>query len=52
MVQAKAKDIYDVESGWASLEVTMPVSIEKQQATPLQFLYQFLQSLGLKLSRQ
>jgi hypothetical protein len=41
-IQAKAKDTYGVESGWATLEVTMPVSIEKHQATPLQGFLQHL----------
>jgi hypothetical protein len=49
-VQAKAKDTYGAESGWATLEVTMPLSVEKQQTTQLQLFYQFLQSLALKLT--
>jgi hypothetical protein len=52
-VQAKAKDSYGVESDWTTLEVTMPVSIEKYQTTPfLHFLQQIivlLQNLGLRL---
>ncbi|HWR64305.1 MAG TPA: M20/M25/M40 family metallo-hydrolase [Candidatus Thermoplasmatota archaeon] len=54
-IQAKAKDTYGVESGWATLEVTMPVSIEKHQATPLQNFFQhinvLLGNLGLRLFR-
>ncbi len=49
-VQAKAKDIYNVESGWATLEVTMPLSVVQHQSTQLQLFYQFLQSLALKLT--
>jgi hypothetical protein len=55
-IQAKAKDTYGVESGWATLEVTMPVSIEKHQATPLQNFFQhinvLLGNLGMRLFQQ
>jgi hypothetical protein len=54
-IQAKAKDTYDVESGWATLEVTMPVSIEKHQTTQLNGFFQqltmLLENLGLRLFR-
>jgi hypothetical protein len=52
-VQAKAKDNYGVESDWATLEVTMPISIEKYQTPFFHFLQQIitlLQNLGLRLS--
>ena len=52
----KQKTAYGVESGWATLEVTMPVSIEKHQATPLDVFFQqinvFFESLGLRLFRR
>jgi hypothetical protein len=55
-IQAKAKDTYGVESGWATLEVTMPVSVEKHQANQLDVFFQrinmFFESLGLRLFRQ
>jgi len=38
-IRAKVKDIYDVESGWGTLEITMP---KNQQPTHMIF-YQFLQ---------
>jgi hypothetical protein len=54
-VQAKAKDTYGVESGWATLDVTMPVSVQKHQATQLQYflqqITQLLQNLGLRSIR-
>ncbi len=56
IIQAKAKDTYGVESGWATLEVTMPVSVEKHQANPLDVFFQqinvFFESLGLRLFRR
>ncbi len=51
-VKVKAKDIYDVESGWGTLDVTMPVIVQKQQVTQfqhfLQQITQLLQNLGLR----
>jgi len=55
-VQVKAKDTYGVESDWGTLEVTMPVSVEKHQATQLQYflqqITQLLQNLGLRFKQQ
>jgi hypothetical protein len=55
-IQAKAKDTYGVESDWSTLEVTMPVSVEKHQATQLQYflqqITQLLQNLGLRFKQQ
>ncbi len=55
-VQAKAKDSLGAESGWATLEVTMPVSVEKHQANQLDVFIQqinvFFESLGLRLFRR
>ncbi|HIG99615.1 MAG TPA: hypothetical protein HA258_03435, partial [Thermoplasmata archaeon] len=55
-VQAKAKDTYGVERGWATLDVTMPVSVQKHQATQLQtflqHITQLLENLGLRLSKE
>ena len=55
-IQAKAKDTFGAESGWATLEVTMPVSVEKHQMNPLQVFFQkinlLLEHLGLRLFRQ
>jgi uncharacterized protein YceK len=50
-VQAKAKDSFGAESGWATLEVTMPVSVEKYQATQFEVFFQFLHTLGLRWLR-
>ena len=54
-IQAKAKDTMGAESGWATLEVTMPVSVEKHQMTPLQVFFQrlsmLLENLGLRLPK-
>jgi hypothetical protein len=33
-IKAKAKDVYDVESDWGELTITMPVSIQQQPITP------------------
>jgi hypothetical protein len=54
-VQAKAKDTQGIESGWTTLEVTMPVSVEKYQATQLHGFFEhinmLLENLGLRLFR-
>ncbi len=51
-IQAKAKDTFGVESGWGTLDVTMPVIVQKQQVTQfqhfLQQITQLLQTLGLR----
>ena len=51
-VQAKAKDTQGIESGWTTLEVTMPVSVEKYQATQLHGFFEhinmLLENLGLR----
>jgi hypothetical protein len=55
-VQAKAKDTQGIESGWTTLEVTMPVSVEKYQATQLHGFFQqinmLLENLGLRMFRR
>ena len=54
-VQVKAKDTYGVESDWGTLEVTMPVIVQKHQVTQLQYflqqITQLLQNLGLRSIR-
>ncbi len=54
-IQAKAKDVFDVESGWASLEVTMPLDVMNQQTSQfnriLSQMSMLLQNLGLRLFR-
>jgi hypothetical protein len=56
IIQAKAKDSFGAESGWVTLEVTMPVSIEKHQAYQWDGFFfqisQFLESLGLRFFRR
>jgi hypothetical protein len=53
VIQAKAKDIYDAESDWATLEITMPVSVIKQQANQFDRFFSqinvFFESLGVRL---
>jgi hypothetical protein len=55
-IQAKAKDTYGVESDWGTLDVTMPVSVQKHQVTQLQYflqqITQLLQNLGLRFKQQ
>lgn len=54
-IQAKAKDVFDVESGWASLEVTMPLDVMNQQTSQfnriLSQMSMLLQNLGFRLFR-
>ena len=54
-VQVKAKDTYGVESDWGTLDVTMPVIVQKHQVTQLQYflqqITQLLQNLGLRSIR-
>lgn len=54
-IQVKAKDVFDVESDWGSLEVTMPLDLLSQQTNQFnKFLSQMsllLQNLGLRLFR-
>jgi hypothetical protein len=55
-IQAKAKDTQGIESGWVTLEVTMPVSVEKYQATQFHGFFQqinmLLENLGLRMFRR
>ena len=52
-IQAKAKDVFDVESDWASLEVTMPLDAIGYQAqnfnTLLSQINLFFENLGVRL---
>jgi hypothetical protein len=54
-IKVKAKDTYGVESDWGTLDVTMPVSVQKHQVTQLQYflqqITQLLQNLGLRSIR-
>jgi hypothetical protein len=56
-IQAKAKDIYNAESGWGTLQITMPLSLLQQKAN--QFLFDkffsqvdlFFENLATRLSK-
>jgi hypothetical protein len=53
IIQVKAKDIFDVESDWASLEVTMPLDAVGYHALNYNTLFsqinQFFENLGIRL---
>jgi hypothetical protein len=53
LIRVKAKDVYDVESDWASLEVTMPLDAIGYQAqnfnTLLSQINLFFETLGIRL---
>jgi len=44
-IRAKAKDIYDAESDWGTLEVTMPVNYNLNQQSTNPLFFQILQRL-------
>lgn len=54
-IQAKAKDVFDVESDWGNLEVTMPLDVVNQQSNQFNRLLSqmttLMQNLGLRLFR-
>jgi hypothetical protein len=53
IIQVKAKDIFDVESDWASLEVTMPLDAVGYHALNYNTLFSqinlFFENLGIRL---
>ncbi len=54
-IQAKAKDVFDVESDWGSLEVTMPLDLFTQRTNQFNKVFSqmslLLQNLGMRLFR-
>lgn len=54
-IQAKAKDVFDVESDWGSLEVTMPLDLLSQQTYQFNKFFSqmslLLQNLSMRLFR-